>query len=77
MAKEKIYKEGTPEAQIESLTQKIKELSGHLKENKKDFSSRRGLLQMVSKRRRLLSYLKTKNEETYGELLLKTKLKKK
>ena len=77
MAKEKTYKEGTLEAQIESLTQKIDELSGHLKENKKDFSSRRGLLQMVSKRRRLLSYLKTKNEETYGELLLKTKRKKK
>ena len=38
MAKEKTYKEGTPEAQIESLTQKIEELSGHLKENKKDFS---------------------------------------
>ena len=76
MATDKKYKKGTPAAQINSLTERIDELSGHLKTNKKDFSSRRGLLQMVSKRRRLLAYLKTRDEKTYSECLAKYKLKK-
>ena len=48
---------GSPEVQIALLTAKIKKLSDHLKEHKKDVHSRRGLLSMISKRRRLLNYL--------------------
>ena len=51
---------GSPEVQVALLSQKIERLSGHLKVHKKDNSSRRGLLQMVGKRRRLLTYLKKK-----------------
>jgi len=69
------YKVGTPEAQIEALGLKIAELSEHLKTHKKDFSSRRGLLHMVNKRRRLLSYLKNKDQKTYEELSKKLKKK--
>jgi len=67
------YQVGTPEAQIETLGLKITELSEHLKEHKKDFSSRRGLLQMVNKRRRLLSYLKGKDEKSFDTLSKKMK----
>jgi small subunit ribosomal protein S15 len=56
---------GSPEIQVALLTQKIDTLSEHLKIHKKDNSSRRGLLQMVGKRRRLLSYLKKKDPERF------------
>ncbi len=56
---------GSPEVQIALLSEKITKLSDHLKLHKKDNHSRRGLLQMVNKRRRLLSYLKKKDEERF------------
>ncbi len=67
---------GSPEVQIALLTAKIKKLTGHLKEHKKDVHSRRGLLAMVSKRRRLLNYLVKKDEERYKKVLGKLKLSK-
>ena len=66
---------GSPEVQITLLTEKISSLSDHLKKHKKDNHSRRGLLQMVSKRRRLLAYLKRKDEERYSSLMEKLELK--
>lgn len=60
---------GSTEAQIAIFTERITELTEHLKEHKQDHSSRRGLLQMVGKRRRLLNYLKKKDIETYRELI--------
>jgi small subunit ribosomal protein S15 len=74
--KEKIIKKyalhegdtGSPEVQIALLTEKIKELSEHLKEHKKDNHSRRGLIKMVGKRRRLLEYLKSAEVERYTGL---------
>lgn len=60
---------GSPEVQVALLTEKIVRLSDHLKTHKKDRHSRRGLLQMVGKRRRLLSYLKKKSDERYGALM--------
>lgn len=67
---------GSPEVQTAILTERINELSEHLKEHNKDNHSRRGLLQMVNKRRRLLTYLKKKSEERYNELIEKLDLKK-
>ena len=67
---------GSPEVQIALLTHKIDKLVGHLKGNPKDNHSRRGLLQMVNKRRRLLNYLKGKDEERYTSLLEKLDLTK-
>lgn len=66
---------GSPEVQVALLSEKITLLSDHLKTHKKDNHSRRGLLQMVNKRRRLLSYLKKKNEERYNTLVEKLELK--
>ena len=60
---------GSPEVQIALLTEKIKKLAGHLKDHKKDVHSRRGLLSMVSKRRRLLSYLLKKDEDRYKKVI--------
>ena len=60
---------GSAEVQIAMLTQKITELTEHMKENKKDFSTKRGLLMMVGKRKRLLSYLKDKNLDGYRKLI--------
>lgn len=60
---------GSPEVQVALLTSKIKKLAAHLKQHKKDVHSRRGLLAMVSKRRRLLNYLLKKNEERYQKLV--------
>ena len=62
---------GSPEVQISLLTEQIFKLSDHLKKHKKDNHSRRGLLQMVNKRRRLLSYLKRKYPDRYGTVLEK------
>ncbi|PIS17608.1 30S ribosomal protein S15, partial [Candidatus Collierbacteria bacterium CG09_land_8_20_14_0_10_46_12] len=60
---------GSPEVQIALLTERIKELTEHLKLHKKDNHSRRGLLKMVSKRRRLLSYLKGSVVERYQTVI--------
>jgi len=60
---------GSPEVQIALLTHRILLLQGHLKGHKKDNHSRRGLLQMVGKRRRLLEYLKRTDVERYGKML--------
>ncbi|KKU89286.1 MAG: 30S ribosomal protein S15 [Microgenomates group bacterium GW2011_GWF2_47_9] len=60
---------GSPEVQIALLTERIKELTGHLKSHKKDNHSRKGLLKMVSKRRRLLNYLRDKAEDRYRALI--------
>lgn len=67
---------GSPEVQIALLTERIGKLSGHLKDHKKDFHSRRGLLSLVSKRRRLLLYLMRKDEDRYKLLIKKLGLKK-
>jgi len=70
---------GSSEVQIAILTEEIKELTKHLKENKKDFSSRRGLLAKVSLRHRLLRYLEREDEKRFSKLVkvLKLKIKKK
>lgn len=62
---------GSPEVQIALLSQRIQILSEHLKVHKKDNSSRRGLLQMVGKRRRLLAYLKKKDIKRYEKVAKK------
>jgi small subunit ribosomal protein S15 len=67
---------GSPEVQVALLSRRIDELSDHLKAHKKDFHSRRGLLQMVNKRRRLLLYLSKKSKERYELILKLLKLKK-
>jgi small subunit ribosomal protein S15 len=67
---------GSPEVQVALLTEKINQLTDHLKNHKKDDHSRRGLLKMVSKRRRLLRYLMEKNEARYKELVTKLSLSK-
>lgn len=59
---------GSPEVQIALLSKKIEQLSEHLKSHKKDNHSRRGLLQMVGKRRRLLQYLKDTDETRYKKI---------
>ncbi len=65
---------GSPEVQVALLTKQIDELSEHLKTHKKDNHSRRGLLQIVGKRRRLLQYLKENEEERYNTLAKKLKV---
>lgn len=60
---------GSTEAQIAILTARINDLTEHLKDNKQDHSSRRGLLKMVGKRRRLLNYLKNNDIVKYRELI--------
>lgn len=67
---------GSPEVQIAVLTDRIKELNEHLKLHKKDFSSRRGLLTMVSKRNRLLRYIARVNHDSYVALIQKLGLRK-
>ena len=60
---------GSPEVQIAILSDRIKDLTEHMKIHKKDMSSRRGLLSMVSNRRTLMDYLKSKDEATYTALI--------
>ena len=60
---------GSPEVQVAILTNRIEELSQHMRVHKKDFHSRRGLLAMVAKRRKLLDYLKGKDEDRYQKLI--------
>lgn len=67
---------GSPEVQIALLTAQTKKLTEHLQEHKKDVHSRRGLLSMVGKRRRLLNYLSKKSEERYKAIIKKLRLKK-
>lgn len=67
---------GSPEVQIVLLTKRILELTEHLKKHKKDNHSRRGLLQMVGKRRRFIEYLKKKDEDRYIKMLELTGLGK-
>ena len=67
---------GSPEVQVALLTERINTLTEHLKENKKDHHSRRGLLKMVGKRRNLLAYLKSKDVERYRSLIEKLGLRK-
>ena len=67
---------GSTEVQVALLTKKINELSEHFKVHKKDHHSRRGLLGMINNRRKLLKYLKGKNEEGYQALIKKLGLRK-
>ena len=67
---------GSPEVQIAILTDRVNSLTGHLKTHKKDYASRRGLLMMVSRRRRLLDYLKKIEPERYLEILRRLSLRK-
>ncbi len=62
---------GSSEVQIAMLSKRISKLSDHLQGNIHDFSSRQGLLKMIGKRKRLLSYIKSKNEKKYQELIKK------
>lgn len=67
---------GSPEVQVALLTSQIDKLAAHLKEHGKDVHSRRGLLSMVAKRRRLLAYLRKHDEERYKKLIAELKLEK-
>ncbi len=67
---------GSPEVQIGLLTEKINKLSEHLKEHKKDHTSRRGLLQMVGRRSSLLKYLSEKDQERYKNIVNKLGLRR-
>lgn len=67
---------GSPEVQVAVLTERIKNLTEHLKLHKKDFHSRRGLLIMVGQRRRLLDYTKRKSQERYENLIKRLELRR-
>lgn len=67
---------GSPESQIALFTYRISHLTEHLKRNKKDYSTRRGLLKLVGKRRRLLSYLHDREIERYRAILAELDLRK-
>lgn len=65
----KAHDTGSPEVQVAVLTERISNLTTHLADHKKDFHSRRGLLMLVSRRRRLLDYLKRVEESRYTKLI--------
>ena len=67
---------GSPEVQISLLTEHIADLTNHLKMHKKDFHSRHGLLKMVGKRRRLLDYLKSRDIESYRDIIKRLGLRR-
>jgi small subunit ribosomal protein S15 len=67
---------GSPEVQVALLTARINHLTQHMREHKHDFHSRRGLLQMVGKRRRLLKYLQQKDVERYRALIARLGLRR-
>ncbi|MGI6485187.1 MAG: 30S ribosomal protein S15 [Tepidanaerobacteraceae bacterium] len=67
---------GSPEVQVAMLTERINQLTEHLKQHKKDHHSRRGLLKMVGQRRALLNYLKNKDVQRYRNLVEKLELRK-
>ena len=66
---------GSASVQIAMMSQKIIELTEHMKANKKDFATKRGLLMMVGKRKRLLAYVKSQNLDEYRELVKKLKIR--
>ena len=82
--KQKIIKEyavhtedtGSPEVQVAVLTKRINSLTAHMKENKKDFSTRRGLLILVSRRNRLLAYVRNESMDRYKKLIERLGLRK-
>lgn len=67
---------GSPEVQIAMLTHRINELTQHLQTHHKDHASRRGLLMLVSRRRRLLDYLRRENQESYVTIIGRLSLRK-
>ena len=67
---------GSPEVQVAILTERINNLSEHMQTNKKDFGSRRGLLAMVAKRRKLLDYLKANDEARYQDLIKRLNIRR-
>ncbi|WP_010299006.1 30S ribosomal protein S15 [Candidatus Odyssella thessalonicensis] len=67
---------GSPEVQVAILTERIRNLTGHMSDHKKDFHSRRGLLIMVGQRRRLLDYVKKKDEQRYQNLIARLGLRR-
>ncbi|MCE2509447.1 MAG: 30S ribosomal protein S15 [Alphaproteobacteria bacterium] len=67
---------GSPEVQVAILSERIKNLTEHLKDHNKDMHSRRGLLKMVGRRRRLLDYLQKSNSERYEQLIKRLGLRK-
>ena len=67
---------GSPEVQIALLTSRISRMTEHMRENNKDYASRRGLLRMVSRRRRLLDYVKRVNPSLYLDLLKRLEIRK-
>ena len=67
---------GSPEVQVAILTERINNLTEHLKTHKKDFHSRRGLLMMVGQRRRLLDYVKRKDNSRYEKLIKRLSLRR-
>ncbi len=76
MFAQKVGDTGSPEVQVALLTQKITKLSSHLEENKKDNHSRRGLLKVIAKRRRIINYLQKLDEKRYKGLLGSLELKR-
>ncbi|MFQ6678232.1 MAG: 30S ribosomal protein S15 [Fidelibacterota bacterium] len=66
---------GSPEVQISILTKRIRELTEHAKDNKKDHHSRRGLVMMVAKRKKLMKYLRRRSPEGYVELVKELKIR--
>lgn len=67
---------GSPQVQVAILSERIKELTKHLNTHKKDLHSKRGLIGLVGKRRKLLNYLQKHDEKSYEELIEKLKLRK-
>ncbi|MEK7859282.1 MAG: 30S ribosomal protein S15 [Elusimicrobiota bacterium] len=67
---------GSPQVQVALITERIKDISGHLKNNKKDYATQLGLLRLVGQRRRLLSYLKKKDFAAYGSVIKQLELRK-
>ena len=62
---------GSVEVQVAMLSERITKLSGHLQDNNHDYSSRQGLLKMIGKRKRLLTYVRSKSEKRYTDLITK------
>ncbi|MCO6047680.1 30S ribosomal protein S15 [Aeoliella sp. ICT_H6.2] len=67
---------GSPEVQIALLTNRISQMTEHMQQHPQDYSSRRGLLRMVSRRRRLLDYVKRHNPQLYLDLLRRLEIRK-
>jgi len=67
---------GSPEVQVALLTSRINHLTEHLRDHRKDFHSRRGLIMLTNRRRKLLNYLKSSNLDRYNALIVKLNLRK-